>query len=236
MSTTTSQSSGSTAADALLAGAEVTVDGALFDMDGTLVDSIPAVEHAWTVLADEFGLTHDFAHLHGLTAPAVVAALGVPVCDQARAVRRLIEIEARPGQVLDALRGAPELLQALPHDRWGVVTSAPRDVARARYGASALPQPAFFVTGDDITHGKPDPEPFLQGQRALSEWGHDGLVLAFEDSPSGARSARGAGCLTIGVTGTGDDTALRAEAHVVIGSLADLRVTPGPRPLVSLRR
>jgi sugar-phosphatase len=213
----------------LTAGDDIPISGALFDMDGTLVNSIPAVEGAWSILADEYGLTHDFARLHGRTAPSVVAALGVPPEHQDAGVRRLIEIESRPGQVLDALPGARELLESLPADRWGVVTSAPRDVARARYGASGLPRPAFFVTGDDITRGKPDPEPFLRGIDRLRERGVEGTVLAFEDSTSGARSARAAGCLTIGIAGTADRAALAREAHVVVPSLAQLRVTAGPR-------
>jgi sugar-phosphatase len=224
----------SSAARLLAAGEEIAIDGALFDMDGTLVNSIPAVEYAWGLLADEHGLPRRFSHLHGRTAHAVVAALGVPPQEHDAGVRRLIEIEARPGQELDALPGAAELLGSLPHGLWGVVTSAPRDVAHARYGAATLPQPDFFVTGDDITHGKPDPEPFRRGIDALRERGHAGLVLAFEDTAAGARSARAAGCLAIGVAGTGDGADLAEAAHLVVPSLSGLRVSPGVRPQVSL--
>ncbi|MDP3950970.1 HAD family hydrolase, partial [Microbacterium sp.] len=82
---------------ALRRGEPIAIDGALFDMDGTIVDSIPAVEGAWRIWAAEHGIPVPPASMHGKTAGAVVRASGLAVSDRARAEARLAEIEARPG-------------------------------------------------------------------------------------------------------------------------------------------
>jgi sugar-phosphatase len=207
----------------LLAGREIAAAGALFDMDGTLVDSVPAVEASWRMVAEEFGVPRMPGSLHGLTAQAVVVAAGIHPDHRSRAAARLVEIESRPGQELEALPGVRPFVESLREGHWGVVTSAPREVARARYGAARLPRPEFFVTGDDVTAGKPDPEPFRMGLAALQARGCVGVVIAVEDTVAGLRSARGAGCLALGVPGTCTAAELAPHAHLVIDSFEVLR-------------
>lgn len=209
---------------ALRRGEEITVAGALFDMDGTLVDSIPAVEDAWAIWAAEYAIDVPPPSLHGKTAQAVVAASGVAAHERAAAERRLTEIESRPGQRLNGLPGARALLESLPSGRWGVVTSAARPVAIARFGATDLPSPAFRVTGDDVTAGKPAPEPFQNGIAHLTARGHEGVVVAFEDTAAGAASAASAGCLVIGVLGTEAREQLEPFANIVLDSLEPVRI------------
>lgn len=194
-------------------------------MDGTLVDSVPAVEESWRIMAAEFGVPRLPAALHGQTAEAVVAAAGVPAGQHGRAIARLVEIESRRGQRLESLPGVHEFVASLSTDRWGVVTSAPRPVAHARYGATGLTPPDFFVTGDDVTASKPDPQPFSKGLTELDRRGVSGVVLAMEDTVAGVRSARSAGCLTVGVVGTCTKEDLTPYAHLVIGSFTWLRIT-----------
>lgn len=222
-------------AAALQQGDAVAIDGALFDMDGTIVDSIPAVESAWRIWAGEHGIPVPSASMHGKTAGAVVRASGLAVSDRARAEARLAEIEARPGQTLRSLPGARSLLDALPDGRWGIVTSAARTVAVARLAATELPAPAFRVTGGDVTQSKPDAEPFLRGIEHLADRGHAGVVVAFEDTVAGATSATEAGCLVIGVLGTDTREQLARCAHVVIDTLESVRVeSSGDRLLIRL--
>jgi len=204
-------------------GEAIIVAGALFDMDGTLVDSIPAVEGAWAIWAAERGIPVPPPSMHGKTAQAVVAASGLAVHEREGAELRLTEIEARPGQRLDALPGARALLESLPPDRWGVVTSAASPVALARFGATDLPEPMFRVTGDDVSNGKPAPDPFLTGIAHLESRGHDGVVVAFEDTSAGATSAASAGCLVIGILGTESREQLEPFAHIVLDSLETVR-------------
>lgn len=213
-----------TLAATLRRGEPITVAGALFDMDGTLVNSIPAVEGAWKIWASEFGVAVPGPAMHGKTARAVVVDAGLSVEHYEGAELRLGEIEANLGQKLDSLPGARQLLESLPHDRWGLVTSAARVVAVARLAATDLPLPSFRVTGDDVAHGKPAPDPFLLGLETLRERGYTGVVLAFEDTAAGVASAADAGCLVIGVLGTTPRELLETRAHLVLDSLDVLEV------------
>lgn len=210
----------------------IAIDGVLFDMDGTIVDSIPAVEGAWRIWAAEHGIPVPSASMHGKTAGAVVRASGLAAHEHAQAEARLAEIEARPGQKLSALPGAQLLLEALPEGRWGVVTSAAPTVAVARWQATELPAPAFRVTGGDVAQSKPDAEPFLLGIQHLADRGHAGVVIAFEDTVAGATSAAAAGCLVIGVLGTDTREQLAACAHVVVDTLESVRIENGGDRLI----
>lgn len=216
---------------ALLDGREIGIAGVLCDMDGTLVDSVPAVEESWRIMAAEFGVPTPPVTLHGKTAEVVVATAGVHPDQHAAAIARLVEVESRPGQRLQALPGVGLFVESLPTDRWGIVTSAPRSVARARYEATRLTPPSFFVTGDDVTASKPDPEPFRQGLIELDRRGVTGVAVAVEDSVAGVRSARDAGCLTVGVVGTCTREELALDAHLVIDSFDRLRAAAGTASL-----
>lgn len=205
-------------------GEPIPVAGALFDMDGTLVDSIPAVEDAWRRWAAEHDVPAPGAEMHGKTARAVVVGSGLPPERHVAAEDRLVEIEARPGQVLSPLPGARALIESLPAGQWGIVTSASRPVALARFAATGMREPEFRITGDDVAHSKPAPEPFEKGTRELRTRGHEGAVLAFEDTVAGATSARDAGCLTIAVLGTAERAELEHTAHLVVDSLEQICV------------
>ena len=77
------------------------------------------------------------------------------------------------------------------------------------------------VTGNDITHGKPHPEPYLKTAEKI---GYSPLqCLVIEDSTNGIRSAKAAGCRAVGIaTSFSSDTLLAAGADVVVQSFAEL--------------
>ena len=144
------------------------VEGVLFDSDGVLVDSHAQVDVAWRALAAEFDL--DFAvlatHLVGVPARSTLSRhlSGDPL---ERAIVRLEELEVETAATTAPVAGAIELLERLPLDRWAIVTSATRRLGVARWTGASLPPAAQSVTFDDVTHGKPHPEPFLAGARRL---------------------------------------------------------------------
>jgi len=215
---------------ATLASAQrIEVGELLFDMDGTLVNSIPAVEHAWRewALEEGFELPETLA-FHGRTAVDLVrgfvAAERVP-----HAVRRIDELESTSTQPIPTMPGALALLERLPRDRWAIVTSASRPVAHARLAAGKIPLPDHLVTGSDVVNGKPDPEPFRLGRR------NEGVAIAFEDTVAGLRSARGAGCVTVGVIGTTPLDELREHADYLVSSLESVTVeSTGPEGVALL--
>lgn len=183
----------------------------LFDNDGTLIDSTEAVRRSWGRWAiehdvDPFSLTG----FHGVPAAAIVAAV-LPDGDQESALARIVAIEESDTAGVVALPGAAEALTALgPHA--AIATSATHDLARARLEAAGLGIPDVMVSADDITHGKPDPEPFLlAAQRMGVDPAH---CLVIEDAPSGLTSGRAAGCATLAVVSTHQEHELSADLIV----------------------
>lgn len=199
----------------------ITADALLFDNDGTLVSSLESVRRCWTAWAHEYGITaEEFARveLHGRTAAAIVADL-VPAERVPKAVARIeaLEVEdaGRAGGGVRPLPGTAELLRSLPADRWAVVTSATRRLAGARLAVAGV-RPGTLIAADDVTRGKPDPEPFLLAARALGV--DPARCVVFEDAPAGLRAGRAAGMATVALTTT--HTAAELAADVVVRDLS----------------
>ncbi|MDJ0337297.1 HAD-IA family hydrolase [Cryobacterium sp. PH31-O1] len=195
-----------------------TFDAVLFDMDGTLIDSTPAVRRAWFAWCAERGLDPSFLEgAHGQPARDIVGSL-VPTEEFDDAFERIQQIEIAEVADVTVLPGAAEALSAIGENRKAIVTSCTRPLATARIMASGLAPPRVVVTSDDVVRGKPNPEPFALGAKRL---GFDpGRCLVVEDAPSGLRSAHDAGCTTLAVAGTHTSASLRAD--LVIASLVEL--------------
>ena len=176
----------------------VDVDAVLLDNDGVLVDSHAVVDVAWRRLCEEFGLDTERVMAEPSGAPAA-ETLARHLSGEARdaAVARLEDLEVDLAADVRPLRGAPELLAALPDGRWTVVTSATRRLAVARWSGAGLPVPAQPVTADDVRRGKPDPEPYLRGAEVLDV--EPGRCVVLEDSAGGAAAAAAAGCAVVAV-------------------------------------
>ncbi len=204
-----------------------TFDAVLFDMDGTLIDSMSGALAAWRTWAQE----HDVE-------PSVLAELGMggrpaeQVIGQLLAAERVadalariehLEIEAA-AEGIEVLPGTVEALESLPPERVAIVTSCTRSLLRARLAGSQLRYPREIVTFDDVEHGKPAPDPFVLGARRL---GFDpARCLAVEDAPAGLASARAAGCTTLAVGDTHTPDELDADAHAP--DLSHVRFDAGP--------
>ena len=118
----------------------------LFDLDGVLVDSTPAVARVWTIWANKHGFDPEetVRRAHGRPSLATIREL-LPNADHAAEnsfVERM-EIEDVDGVI--ALPGAFELLQTLPANRWTIVTSCTRPLALVRLRVAGLPIPAQLV-------------------------------------------------------------------------------------------
>lgn len=195
-----------------------TFDAVLFDMDGTLIDSTPAVNRSWAIWAREWGVAKD-ATAHGRPARDIIEEL-VPADRVDEAIARILELETADTADIIVLPGAAALLNSLPDGRRAIVTSCARPLAVARLGASALMAPSVIVTVDDTPRGKPNPEPFLAGAERLGVDPRRCLVI--EDAPAGLQAGRAAGCTTIGVAGTYPAAELHAD--LVVPGLDHLRI------------
>ena len=195
----------------------------LFDLDGTLVDSTASVDRSWRQVAQQMG--RDPAEIVGkyhCMPGNLILQLVDPTLSEDR-IRELnqalLELETTDTFDVTALPGAAAAMSILPAERWAIVTSCSTPLAVARLNAAGLPTPKTIVTADDITHGKPDPEPFLTGARALGYAPQDCLV--FEDAPAGVTAAQAAGCTVLGVQTTHSvlDTEIIKNLSQVISSL-----------------
>ena len=118
--------------------------------------------------------------------------------------------------------GALDLVQSIPDGRWGVVTSGSRLLAQSRLRHCGLPVPEVLVTSDDVTNGKPHPEPYLKGAEGLGYRAAECLVI--EDAPAGIQSARASGMRVLGIASTYAAGVLM-HADAVIGKLGQIRIT-----------
>jgi mannitol-1-/sugar-/sorbitol-6-phosphatase len=199
----------------------------LFDMDGVLIDSTPAVTRVWA----NWAIEHNFdpadvvKRAHGRPSLTTVREL-LPDADH-EAENRIIErreIEDLEGVV--PLAGALELLRRLPADRWTIVTSATRALAEVRLRAAGLPIPEKLVTSNDITHGKPHPDPYLKAAARLGYAASDCVVV--EDVPAGIQAGLAAGARVIALRSTCGAQALQdAGANWVLKDCSEISLTDG---------
>ena len=196
-------------------------------MDGVLLDSTPAVERAWRWWAQRHGLDADEVvhRAHGRPSLATVRDY-LPQADERRieAENRMVEArEIADVEGIRALAGARELLESLPEARWAVVTSCTRALAEVRYAAGGLKRPRWLITADDVTHGKPAPEPYLLGARRLGLAAGECVVV--EDVAAGVRSGKAAGARVLGLARTATAAELRkAGADWMADGVARVRV------------
>ncbi|MFI8071277.1 MULTISPECIES: HAD family hydrolase [unclassified Streptomyces] len=200
---------------------KIPAEALLFDNDGTLVSSLESVHRCWTRWAEEFGITaEEFARveLHGRPAVEIAAdLLPADVVPQALARIEQLEVEDVPNGGVHLLPGTRAFLDALPADRWAVVTSATRRLAEARLEAVGI-LPKTLVAADDVTRGKPDPEPYLLAARELGV--DPARCVVFEDAPAGLRAGRAAGMTTVALTTT--HQAHELDADLVVENLSAL--------------
>ncbi len=176
---------------------EVHCRGLLFDMDGVLLDSTHAVARVWHQWAIEHGFNPQevVRAAHGRPSISTIREY-LPNSDYAEENRDVERRELADLEGVVPWPGAIELLRSLPIDQWAIVTSCTRPLAEARLVAGGLPRPKFFISSDDIKNGKPAPDPYLKGAQML---GFDPVdCIAVEDVSAGVRSAKAAGCRTIG--------------------------------------
>jgi sugar-phosphatase len=205
------------------------VEALLLDLDGTLVDSTPAVVRAWRAAADRLGLPFDrlAPHVHGVPADAVLraAAPHLTPTERAAEAEQVLAEQSAPEAAVAALPGALELLASVPAHRVAVVTSGSLRLVTASAAKAGLTLPAVLVTADDVVHGKPDPEPYLRAATALGVDPADCLVV--EDAPAGVAAGRAAGARVLGLLTTHTAAELAGATHVV-RDLRDVRVEHRP--------
>jgi sugar-phosphatase len=194
----------------------------LFDLDGVLVDSTRAVDREWREWAARKGIDGDaiMAIAHGVRTVEVIRRVA-PHLDADAEAAAIERHEAGDQRGVVVMPGAIELVRSIPDGRWGVVTSGSRPLASNRLRYCGLPEPRVLVTSDDVSNGKPHPEPYLKGAAWLGFAPVECMVI--EDAPAGIESARAAGMKVIGMASTyGAD--MLGHADAVVGKLGQIQV------------
>jgi len=183
-------------------------------MDGILISSLGSVERSWTKWAQMRGVDPAYAIriAHGCRAIETLAKLR-PDLDSEAELKIIEDIEIEDNEGLSVLPGVLQLLRALPRDRWTVVTSATERLARVRLATGGIPVPEQVVTANQVTRGKPHPEPFRAGAALLGFKPEECVV--FEDSSSGAQAGRAAGCTVVATTFSHPIESLDAAHYLV---------------------
>jgi len=196
----------------------------LFDMDGVLINSTPAVARVWRRWAIEHGFNPEevVARAHGRPSLTTVRQY-LPNADHEAENREVERREIDDLEGVIPLPGALDLLASLPEDRWTIVTSCTRPLAEVRIRAAGLPLPKKLITSNDITHGKPHPEPYLKGAAVLGFPPAECIVL--EDVPAGVRAGKAARARVIAFKTTVEESVLReAGADWILNNCADIRL------------
>ena len=202
---------------------EIETAGLLFDMDGVLISSIGSVVRCWRQWCRLYDVSgaDTYEVPHGMRAIEILRGLR-PDIDPAEGLRVIEDLELVDIGDLRVLPGVAALLTSLPPERWAIVTSATRRLLLGRLAAAGLPIPDRLIAADDVTRGKPDPEPYRLGAQLLGLAPEHCIVV--EDAPSGVSAGLAAGCRVLGVLGTHTPADL-PHATWLLHSLEDLRVT-----------
>ena len=145
--------------------ADEVFEAVIFDLDGTLIDSTPAVLRAWSAWESEYGLAPmDLLLNHG-TPSASVVRTRIPEHMQEPAAAHHRAGNGQPSRRCGP-PGATEALASLVGAKNAIATSCTVPLAEARIAAAQLVPPSVLVTVDDVVHGKPHPA-VLEAARRL---------------------------------------------------------------------
>lgn len=202
------------------------VGGALFDLDGTLIDSEPQWQIAQTRLAERAGVTwteEDFLATIGRPMPrwaAVLSDRGVPGTIEEIIAQAVAFVTEQIRTHMPWLPGARELLTGVADAGVPCALVTNNAAASAELVAEAAGVFGAVVSSADVTEPKPDPEPYLTAARLLGV--DPGRSIAFEDSVSGATSAHRAGVPVWFLTGHTADPQVPVDR--ALGSLTEVGV------------
>lgn len=202
----------------------------LFDLDGTLADTDPIHFRTWKDILQNHGLHIDRSfyeqHFSGRLNAAIVRDLLPdlsPEEGQQLSWHKEAEFRRRAAGELKPMAGLLDVLAWATerHLKQAVVTNAPAENAEFMLEVLGLRnQFDTVVLAEELERGKPDPLPY---QVALAQLGVSSAnAIAFEDSPSGIRSAVAAGIFTVGITSTQPpDVLYQAGATLVVANFAE---------------
>ncbi|MDO8405590.1 MAG: HAD-IA family hydrolase [Pseudomonas sp.] len=176
----------------------------LFDMDGSVLNSIAAAERIWTTWALRHGVDVEsfLPTIHGARAIDTINRLALPGVDAEAEANWITQAEIEDVEGIVEVSGAANFLRSLPARQWAIVTSAPKALALRRMAAAGIPEPGVMITAEDVSAGKPDPAGYRLAAQRLEVEVTDCLI--FEDAAVGILAAEAAGADLVIITSTHD--------------------------------
>ena len=231
----------------------ITVDNCLFDLDGTIVWTNLAAESVWRDLCKEYNVDPNelFKHSHGSRTGEVLAKWFPEIDNTDNKAAAMLERRMADDytDTVKLIPGAHDLLVSLDTDtntgaklskgrKWAIVTSGTPYIAFKWFTTilKDVGKPNVFITSDDVTKGKPDPQGFQTWfNRLCNQWGggvplDKGKTVIFEDSPLGIQAGETMGCYTAGITTSyskevlfkaGTDFVVEDLTHVTVSQNSD---------------
>ena len=205
----------------------------VFDLDGTLLDSVYQHVLSWREALETQGIRLSVWRIHrkigmsgGLLTQALLRETGRPLGSEL--AKELLQAHAvafaRRMDQVRPLPGAQELLDDLTNRRipWAIATSGRQSSASAVHNCLKIPDGVPVVNRDDVEHAKPDPDLFVEAALRLGEPITDAVVVG--DSVWDLLAARRANALGVGLLsgGYGEEELVRAGAYRVYADPADL--------------
>ncbi|CAK7905731.1 glycerol-1-phosphate phosphohydrolase 1 [[Candida] anglica] len=214
------------------------VHAALFDCDGTLVNSTGAISEFWK----DFGSTRPHVDAdeiiktsHGCRTFDVIAKWSP---DDA-IVKQVTEWEGSIpdtfGHHARAIPGAVELVARFDllsktatenkHQRWAIITSGTLPLATKWLKLLNIQKPEIFITAEKVTKGKPDPEGYRAARDKLGYGASHKKIVVFEDAPAGITAGKDAGAMIVGICSTySPEKVLKSGADIVVSDLTSFEV------------
>ncbi len=208
--------------------------GAIFDLDGTLVDSCASHERAWTTLGDSLGITvtrEFFLRFFGRPNTPILKALFAEAGQDEPSAMRIEALAIKKEEIFRSLigrdfpvmPGAHELLNALHCSGWllAIGSSAPPANVQFMLGGIATTSPmSAIVTGACVAHGKPNPDVFLKAAAQLQLPASACIVI--EDAAPGVEAAHRAGMKCVALCSRGHTVEELADADWIVHHLDEI--------------
>lgn len=212
------------------------INAALFDVDGTIIISQPAIAAFWRDFGKDkpyFDAEHVIHISHGWRTYDAIAKFAPDFADEEYVNKLEGEIPEKYGEHSIEVPGAVKLcnaLNALPKKKWAVATSGTRDMAKKWFDILKIKRPEYFITANDVKQGKPHPEPYLKGRNGLGfpineQDPSKSKVVVFEDAPAGIAAGKAAGCKIVGIATTFDLDFLKEKGcDIIVKNHESIRV------------
>ncbi|KAM0347078.1 hypothetical protein ACHAPU_005017 [Fusarium lateritium] len=226
-----------------MAPQELTFDGFLFDMDGTIIDSTEAVVKHWETIGNEIGVSPQviLETSHGRRSIDILKILAPEKANWDYVRDMEGRLPKYHGHEAVEIPGARSMLEALiaRSSPWAIVTSGTFPLVTGWLHARDLPAPPSdrLVTAESVETGKPDPACYRLGRERLGLEAEDAQILVLEDSPAGIQAGKAAGCKVLGlVTSHTVEQVVAAEPDWVVRDLSSVKVlrTEGGKVIIEI--